>query len=333
MTAGAFPRPVWLSIGLGLFAAVAIALTIFGLRADALDAAGREQTDLAIVVGREISASNRAIDKILDDVNAMVEAASPQNSLDFRRLFGTEAVARQLKGEIASVANIAIVAVIDNNGDIINGSQDWPAPNVNVSHEDDFIYLSENVSADTYISLPVKNRLLNDTSIYFSRSVKGPEGRFLGIVRVGMTLKYYYSIYSAISALKDRAILLARRDGAILFRFPELPYGAPDRLTADASWNGRIAAGGGVFQSPGLDRKPRLIVVHPVDGYPLVVAVSETNEAILAPWRMRALQIGFGAFLAFLCAVFLLKATFNHIFIVCAARRRCCCKRAVTWRR
>src|ERR1700677_3087527 len=103
------------------------------------------------------------------------------------------------------------------------------------------------------------------------------------------------SIYSAISALKDRAILLARRDGAILFRFPELPYGAPDRVTADASWNGRIAAGGGVFQSPGLDRKPRLIVVHPVDGYPLVVAVSETNEAILAPWRMRALQIGFGA--------------------------------------
>ncbi|MFZ0206084.1 MAG: EAL domain-containing protein [Roseiarcus sp.] len=129
-----------------------------------------------------------------------------------------------------------------------------------------------------------------------------------------MTLKYYYSIYSAISALKDRAILLARRDGAILFRFPELPYGAPDRVTADASWNGRIAPGGGVFQSPGLDRKPRLIVVHPVDDYPLVVAVSETDDSILAPWRVRALQIGFGAFLAFLCAVFLLKATFNHIY-------------------
>ena len=121
------------------------------------------------------------------------------------------------------MANIAVVAIIDNNGDIVNGSQDWPAPNVNVSHEDDFIYLSENESNDTYISLPVKNRLLNDTSIYFSRSVKGPEGKFLGIVHVGMTLKYYYSIYSAISALKDRAILLARRDGAILFRFPELP--------------------------------------------------------------------------------------------------------------
>ena len=38
------------------------------------------------------------------------------------------------------------------------------------------------------------------------------------------------------------------------------------------------------------------------------------TNSILAPWRVRALQIGFGAFLAFLCAVFLLKATFNHIY-------------------
>ena len=107
-------------------AALAIALTIFGLRADAFDAAAREQTDLAIVVGREISASNRAIDKILDDVKAMVDAAHPGNSVDFHRLFGTEAVARQLSGEIASVANIAVVAIIDNNGDVVSGSQDWP---------------------------------------------------------------------------------------------------------------------------------------------------------------------------------------------------------------
>ena len=73
---------------------------------------------------------------------------------------------------------------------------------MNVSHEDDFIYLSGNESADTYISLPVKNRLLNDTSIYFSKSLKGQDGKFLGIVHVGMTLKYYYSIYSAIFGIE-----------------------------------------------------------------------------------------------------------------------------------
>jgi diguanylate cyclase (GGDEF)-like protein len=311
-TAAAFPRPVWLSVGLGLFAVVAIALTILGLRADALDAAAREQTDLAIVVGREISASNRAIDAILGGVKEIVEAVHPRDALEFHQLLGAEAVARQLRGEIAQVTNIAVVAIIDSNGNIVSGSRGWPAQNVNVSHEDDFIYLSENESNDTYISLPVKNRLSNDTFIYFSRSLKDADGTFLGIIQVGMTVKYYYSIYSAISALKDRAILLARRDGAILFRYPELPYGSRDRVTTDGSWTRLIAAGGGFYQAPGLDRKPRLIVLRPIDDYPLVVAVSETNEAILALWRMRAMQIGFGAFLAFLCAVFLLRATFTH---------------------
>ena len=95
MAAGAFSRPIWLSIGLGSLAAVAIALTIFGLREDAFDAAAREQTDLAIVVGREISASNRAIDKILEEVKALVESGRPHDSLELRRMFATAAVAEK----------------------------------------------------------------------------------------------------------------------------------------------------------------------------------------------------------------------------------------------
>jgi hypothetical protein len=165
MAAGAFSRPIWLSIGLGSLAAVAIALTIFGLREDAFDAAAREQTDLAIVVGREISASNRAIDTILEDVKALVESERPRDSLDLRRMFDTAAVAERLNAEVASVANVAAVAIIDANGNVVNISHDWPTPNVNVSHEDDFIYLSENDTNNTYVSLPTKDRVSNESSV------------------------------------------------------------------------------------------------------------------------------------------------------------------------
>jgi diguanylate cyclase (GGDEF)-like protein len=309
----AFPRLIWLSISLGLFAVVAIALTIFGLRSDAFDAAAREQSDLAIVLGEEISASNLAVDAILDNVTAIVEAAHPTNSLEFHQLLGTAAVARDLRSQMASVARLGTVAIIDNSGETVNSSQDWPAPNANVSHEDDFIYLSENESNSTYISLPVQNRHSGDRSIYFGRSLRGPDGRLLGIIHVGMSLKYYYSIYSAITALKEKAILLARRDGAVLFRFPELPSGTVDNLMANMKWRDALAAGGGVYRSSGfLDRVPRLVVVRPLDHYPLVVDVSQTDEAVLALWRVRALQIGFGALLAMLCAVFLLRETFAH---------------------
>jgi diguanylate cyclase (GGDEF)-like protein len=309
----AFPRLIWLSISLGLVAVVAIGLTIFGLRSDAFDAAAREQSDLAIVLGEQISASNLAVDAILDNVAAIAETAHPTNSSEFHELLGTAAVARDLRSRMASVARLGTVAIIDNSGDIVNSSQDWPAPNANVSHENDFIYLSENESNSTYISQPVQNRQTGDTSIYFGRSLRGPDGRLLGIIHVGMSLKYYYSIYSAITALKEKAILLSRRDGAVLFRFPALPSGTIDNLASNSKWRDALAAGGGVYRSSGfLDQVARLVVVRPLEHYPLVVDVSQEDAAILALWRVRALQIGFGALLAFLCAVFLLRETFAH---------------------
>jgi hypothetical protein len=96
MVAGAFPSLIWLSIGLAMFAAVAIALTICGLRADAFDAAAREQGDLAIVLGREISASNRAVDAILDDVATIVDETHPRNPTEFRQFLSTETVGKRV---------------------------------------------------------------------------------------------------------------------------------------------------------------------------------------------------------------------------------------------
>jgi diguanylate cyclase (GGDEF)-like protein len=312
MVAGAFPSLIWLSIGLAMFAAVAIALTICGLRADAFDAAAREQGDLAIVLGREISASNRAVDAILDDVATIVDETHPRNPTEFRQFLSTETVGRRLRAKLASEAKIKVVAIVGSNGDVVNESGYWPAANENISHEDDFIHLSENDTRETYISTPVRNRVSDERSIYFGRRINGPDGTFIGMFHVGMSLKYYHSIYAAISALKDKGILLARRDGEILFRFPEVLGAMPDRIPSDAPWWRAVAAGGGSFATPGVDRKPRFVVLDPLDDYPLAVTVSETDDAVLALWRTRALQIVCGAFLAFLCAGFLLRATFTH---------------------
>jgi diguanylate cyclase (GGDEF)-like protein len=309
----AFRRLSWLSAGLGLLSAVAIALTIRGLRSDTLEAAAREQQDLAIVLGREISASNHAIETILDDVAVMVEAAHPRTAGDFQRAMGAESVARHLRWEIANRAKVDSITIIGDNGDVVNASQDWPPPNANLSHEDDFIYLSENEVPQTYISKSDRGRAGNEASIYFSRRISGPDGRFLGVVHVGMTLQYYYSIYSAITSLKGKAILVARRDGAILFRFPEIQHPSIDQMHKASGWYQAVAAGGGAYRSPGyFDGVPRIVVAHPLEDSPLVVDVSQVESSILAIWRIRALQIGSGALMAFLCAGFLLRTAVTH---------------------
>ena len=112
--------------------------------------------------------------------------------------------------------------------------------------------------------------------IYFGRRLNAPDGKFLGIIHVGMSLDNYHSIYSAISALRDKNMLLLRRDGTLLVGFPgDANRIASERIAADSPWYGNVAAGGGAFLSARLlRRRGRLVAVHPLDDYPLVVDVA-----------------------------------------------------------
>ncbi len=305
----AFRRLIWLAFGLGALAIAAIALTIMGLRRDAFEQAAREQTDLAIVLGREISASSRTIEKALDDVQSMVENARPSSRSDFLQLLSTEAVARALSSEIASAAGAEFVSIIADNGDIVNSSRAWPAPNLNVSHEDDFVYLSDRDVKSTYIGGPEVSRATNDWMIFFARRLNAPDGKFLGVIHVGMRLDHYRSIYSAISALQDKNMLLLRRDGTLLVNFPGDSRHRGERMAGNSPWYGVVAAGGGSFLSNGcFGEEPRLVAVYPLEDYPLVVDVAVSQAAVLAPWRIWATQIGAGAVLALACAGFLARA-------------------------
>ena len=145
----AFRRLIWQAVGLGVLAVAAIALTIVEpAHARPSTQAAREQTDLAIVLGREISASSRAVEKVLDDVQAIVENARPTSREEFRRSLGTQAVAASAAREIATAAGADVVSIIADNGDVVNFSRTWPAPNINVAHDDDFVYLSEHDARD-----------------------------------------------------------------------------------------------------------------------------------------------------------------------------------------
>jgi diguanylate cyclase (GGDEF)-like protein len=310
----AFRRLLSLTIGLGLLSATAIAATLVGLRSDALDAAGREQMDLAVVIGREILSSNRAIETALDQAQAIVGAANPGDTAEFRRALGSEAVAAALRDEVAAAHDVDQIALVDATGAVVNDSIYWPPPDVDVSHESDFVYLGEHDVPTTYVGRPTESAIVTRPMIYFARRLNGPDGKFLGIVHVGMNTDHYYSIYSAISALVDKSLLIARRDGAVVLRYPK-PGGLPrESLPADSPWRGLVAAGGGQYISPGyFDGVRRLVAVHPLAGSDLVVDVAQTEDAILAPWRRRSLQIGFGALSALLCAGFLAGAQFSRV--------------------
>jgi diguanylate cyclase (GGDEF)-like protein len=302
------------TVGLGLLAAAAIAITIVGLRSDAIEAAGREQMDLAIVIAREIAASDRAIETALDQAEALVKTAHPTNSVEFRQALSNQTVFEALRDHIAGPAKVDVVSFSDAFGNLVGSSRSWPAPAINFSHEDDFVFLSENESAATYVGRPEQSVVTRDTMMYFARRLNGPDGKFLGMVHVGLSENYFYSLYSEVFKVKDKSLLIARRDGAVLIVYPQNGWAPLASFATDSPWVRLARAGGGSYMSPGYsDGVRRLAAVLPLEGTPLVVDVAQREDAILSLWRKRCVEIGVGAALALLCAGFLAKAQFAYV--------------------
>lgn len=84
-------------------------------------------------------------------------------------------------------------------------------------------------------------------------------------------------------------------------------------MPAHSPWYGLVAIGGGYYRSPGyFDNAARLVAVRPLHDYPLVVNVAVSEDAALAKWRRRAIQIGIGTALAVLCTILLIKALMSQ---------------------
>jgi diguanylate cyclase (GGDEF)-like protein len=309
----AFKRLIYLAFGLGGLAAAAIVLTIFQLRQDVVEQAAREQTDLAIVLGREISQSSRAVEQTLDRLDAIVAKAAPRTPAEFRESLRTAAVHEALVAASDSTQEVDVATLLADNGEILNFSRSWPAPNVNDAHQDDFVYLSGHPGRGTYIGSPQRSNVSHEWLIYSGRRIETTEGRFLGVLHVGVKLGFYRSIYTNIAALKNKSFALRRRDGVLLVGYPDSSGADTSALPYASPWFQLLKEGGGAYEGADLPgRANDLVAVHPIDDAPLIVDVDQSLDSVLAPWRVRAAEISLGAVLALLCAGALARAAYRH---------------------
>ena len=305
----AYRSLIWQALGLGLLAVMSIGLTIFGLRGDAFLQATHEQNGLATVLNREISATNRALERTLDRATAAVRLAAPGDETEFRARLSTRYIAETLAALARDVDDVDVVSIIAADGDLIASSRVGGPQTLNFSHSVDYVYLSEHDAPGTFVSDPQANRAADGRLIYFARRLNGPNGEFLGIVNAGIRLSYYEAIYAGIADLHDKHMRLRRADGALLASYPEDTSPRNVRIGFDPAWRRIVASGGGALRCADcVAGEAGLIVASPLKTYPMVVEVAETEAAILAPWRARALEIGLGGVLALLCAGLLARA-------------------------
>jgi PAS domain-containing protein len=296
-------------------AALALGLTVWWLRSDAIADATRNTGNLATVLGEQTNLAVQSIDLVINEIQERLENLGARTQDNFGHLQQDKNTYHSLLDSLAHLSQAALIALIDKDGRVVTTTQKWPTPTIDLTNRDYFQHFkNNNDDKGIYVGKPVADHTTGLQTIFFGKRINDSNKAFLGMIIVGVRVTYFQLIYNSIKSLPDQSFLLLRNDGTVILRYPDPKDRSGEMMPKESPWYRLVSQGGGAYRSPGyFDGAARLVAVRPLSDYPLVINVAVSETAALAGWRNHALTIGIGTLLVIVCSVFLLRALTNHI--------------------
>lgn len=298
--------------GIGLLVAMiaAVALALIDTRQNALASTRTETERLSKALAEQTALAFQATDIVVSAFRDDIESQLYLTAEAMAAGMATQKFQQELARQAALMPQSDAFATIDATGHLVNYSRGWPAPPIDVSDRDYFHYFSSHDDRGVYLSAPVANRGNGRWTTYLVRRIDARSGRFLGMMLGALDLSYFRDFYKEIAQHESLAITLVDRSGRLLASYPyNLQQGQrPANLTE--AWDRAIARNRpAVMIGRGLlNGEQRIISVHPLANYPVIVNVSLSTYDALADWRQQAALTALGALCAMLCMILLLRA-------------------------
>jgi len=126
----------WLIFGgILLIASIVIgtAITVLNFRERALNNSARELENTVLLLARHFDRELHDFDAVQRDVVRRIERSGVASPDEFRRRTSGEAFHTDLQGAVDALSNDAAISVFDAGGQLINSSQFWPVPDLNIA--------------------------------------------------------------------------------------------------------------------------------------------------------------------------------------------------------
>ena len=296
--------PAYLIISLSIFVAVAavIGAALLFVRGsnDDLARAEGDLANLALALQERTDGIFQSIENVLRDVVGRIPQACLKAG-EFDGFAASQATKAILVGAAHSLAPITRIEFINARGKVVGTSNAHQiADPIYQTATSFYRALSTDTSLTLYLSEPIKIRATGKKVLSLARKIKDAEGNFLGIIVAKIDLGQIEKVYEDHLKTRSSMITLYRRDGIILAHGPNTegvlghriwkPNTPLQRLIAkniptlirDVSW---------------IDKKERLVALHPLANYPGGIAVSRTMAELMAGRRLEARLIGFFVYL------------------------------------
>ena len=289
-----------LAIGAAL---VILTLAVSGLaiwveRRNAFSDSQADMAKLGAVLGEQTSRYMHVIDLLLNDVqsHALQIATTPS---EFAERLGDEATHGFLIDRLRGMPEANAIILYDAAGNLLNFSRAWPIPQMNGADRDYFRHFVEHGEPGPFLSAPHESRFNARRTVFLSRRIDAPGGAFLGLVVAAIDTPYLAQFFGAINLEPGESVSLFRRDGLLIARYPDVSTELNKGTIQRTSWDKAVDPGGSRYRmADPLTGDPSIAVAVPVRDYPLIIEMSETEEAALAGWHREWFMIilaGIGA--------------------------------------
>lgn len=274
-----------------VIAAVAAAVA---LRESEIDAWRKQLGSLSLVLAEHAAQTVSAAQVVLDSVAERVEQAGVADEDSLRRKLSTREIHHMLREKIQGLPNVDVATIVAANGDNINFSRSYPVQGINLADRDYFQAHRDNPQLRHFISKPVRNRANGKWTFYISRRLDDPQGQFLGLVLIGISVEGFTGFYERVARNLGPGALISlyRDDLMLLTRWPH-----KDDLIGTVNTTGSahivIRVQGKTDDVVLLDSPRftdgtetlRLAAPRRVAGVPLVVNPVITEDLFLASWK------------------------------------------------
>jgi len=274
----------------GLVLALGVILLLVAARRETIADAERELENLSLVLAEDTDRTFQATELVELGLIEHLRQLGIDTPGEFDAVVATRDMQQELLRRLAGLPAINGLRLINHVGRVIGVSAPGAPPNIDVSDRDYVRTLMQDPGRTFVVSLPLQSRLDGSRSIVFAHSYTSRDGELIGIVGAGLLLDGFERLFARISVGGDPAFSLFRADGVMLARYPRMDgdlgrtNGPAEDFTALklASDDHQVVRRVGKF-----DGKSRLIAPYQVAHFPLLLLATNTEEAILAPWRVQ----------------------------------------------
>jgi diguanylate cyclase (GGDEF)-like protein/PAS domain S-box-containing protein len=253
---------------------------IWALRGQDLAEARKETANLAQSLGQQAEDTVRIADvTLVGTVQRLeIDGTGPDTLKGLRQI---------IMARLATFPALASFVVVDAAGGCLIIDLPTIPENCSLADAVDFEYHRTHEDQGPHLSAP-EQAIGSDTWVIpLSRRLNHPDGSFAGMAVTGISIPYFSHYYGNFDIGHDGSIALALADGTLLVRRPWIELTPGLSLKSGTVFHNSLSqnAIGRVKIKSSIDGIVRLTSYRQIEAYPLVIAVGEAVDDILASWR------------------------------------------------